>query len=269
MTFVVAACSYALYYCLEYDLQEMSKKKMHIASVAAICICILAISAWFVIPAVFGGPLSGNTRHDFGVVPIARPKTVFSHTFRLTNSTDHELQLIKAVPTCGCTTTDWPKEPVAVGEELVVPVHLTLRRSQLRTSTVRLEFATGEVEVLRIQGVGRFKQPLQIAPSTPTLYSNSMHGTRAILSLEWTSEEQPITPTFQTPDGLQIEFDDWILSKEADVHLGIPELWTIRMRLMLEKPVEGSQVFSINMQETPELLVPFTIDEEPIGAIRD
>ena len=58
----------------------MSKKKMHIASVAAICIFILAISAWFVIPAVFGGPLSGNTRHDFGVVPNHSPQdSVFAH----------------------------------------------------------------------------------------------------------------------------------------------------------------------------------------------
>jgi hypothetical protein len=247
----------------------MSKKKMHIASVVAICICILAIGAWFVIPAMFGGPLSGNTRHDFGVVSIARPKTVLTHTYRLKNTTDHVLQLTKAVPSCGCTTTDWPKDPVAVGEELVVPVHLTLRRSQLRTSTVRLEFATGEVAVLRIQGVGRFAQPLNIMPPTPILYLKSMQGTRAILSLEWTAQEKPQKPTLTAPDGLQIEFDDWILSKKADTNKGIPELWTIRMRLKLSEPVVGLQVFSINMQGSPELIVPFTIDKEPLGAIRD
>ncbi len=247
----------------------MSKKKMHIASVVAISICLLAIGAWFIVTMLFSGPLSGNMQHDFGVVKIARPKTVLTHTYRLKNTTDHELQLTNAVPSCGCTTTDWPKDPVAVGEELVVPVNLTLRRSQLRTSSVRLEFATGEVAVLRIQGIGRFKQPMSIMPPEPILYSSSMQGTRAILSLEWSGEEKPEKPTLAVPDGLHIEFDDWNLSKEAEANTGIPELWTIRMRLVLRETIEGSQDFSINMPGSQELVVPFRVDKEPPGAIRD
>ncbi|MBC8200425.1 MAG: DUF1573 domain-containing protein [Planctomycetes bacterium] len=247
----------------------MSKKKIHIAIVGVISVCLLAIGAWFIVTVVFSGPLTGNMRHDFGVVQIDRPKTVLTHTYRLQNTTDHALQLTNAVPSCGCTTTDWPKEPVGVGEELVVPVNLTLRRSQLRTSSVRLEFATGEVVVLRIQGIGRFTQPMSIMPPEPILYSNAMQGTRAILSLEWSGKEKPEKPTLKVPEGLHIEFDDWILSKEAEANIGIPELWTIRMRLMLREDVEGSQEFSINMLESPELVVHFRVDTEPPGAIRD
>ena len=242
---------------------------MHLVFIAFICINLIAAVAWFAITTIMGGPLSGTLHHSFGVVKIERPATVLTHTFRLVNKTDHELQLTNAVPSCGCTTTQWPKEPVAIGEELVVPVNLTLRRSQLRSSNVRLEFATGEVAVLRIDGVGRFSQPLSILPPTPILYVHSMQGTRAMLSLEWSGEGNPTKPSITVPEGLQIEFDDWVLSKEEDTHKGIPELWTIRMRLMLATETLETQEFVIRMRDTPELVVSFTIDKDPPGAIRD
>jgi hypothetical protein len=187
----------------------------------------------------------------------------------LVNTTDHELQLTNAVPSCGCTTTDWPKEPFAVGEVIEVPVNLTLRRSQLRSSTVRLEFDTGEVEVLRIDGIGRFIQPLAIMPPTPILYPDAAQGTRAVLRLEWTSNQRPTTPTISIPKGLRIDFDTWTLSTEEDSNKGIPAIWTIRMRFTLDSAEVAQQEFTIMMEGAPDLVVPFTIAEAPLGAIRD
>ena len=195
----------------------MSKKKTHVLLIISICVVIIAVFGWFVFAFVFGGPLSGIKHHSFGVVPIERPSSTLTHTFRLVNTTDHELRLTDAVPSCGCTTSDWPKEPVGAGEVLAIPVNLRLRRSQLRSSKVRLVFETGEIVVLRIDGIGRFTQPLHMAPYVPVLYPTAMQGTRAVLSLEWSDDSvHPTKPVIETPDGLRVEFDDWILSKEED-----------------------------------------------------
>jgi hypothetical protein len=247
----------------------MSKKKVHILLIVCIGLVFLAVVVLVVYPILFGASVSGKLHHSFGVVPIERPATVLTHTFRLVNTTDHELQLTNAVPSCGCTTTDWPKEPFAVGEVIEVPVNLTLRRSQLRSSTVRLEFDTGEVVVLRIDGIGRFIQPLAIMPPTPILYPDAAQGTRAVLRLEWTSNQRPTTPTISIPKGLRIDFDTWTLSTEEDSNKGIPAIWTIRMRFTLDSAEVAQQEFTIMMEGAPDLVVPFTIAEAPLGAIRD
>jgi len=247
----------------------MSKKKVHILLIACIGLVFFAVVVLVVYSILFGASVSGKLHHSFGVVPIERPATVLTHTFRLVNTTDHELQLTGAVPSCGCTTTDWPKESFAVGEVIEVPVNLTLRRSQLRSSTVRLEFDTGEVEVLRIEGIGRFIQPLAIMPPAPILYPNAAQGTRAVLRLEWTSNERPTKPLIATPKGLHIEFDTWTLSTEENTNKGIPEIWTIRMRFTLDSAEVAQQEFTIKMEGAPDLVVFFTISEAPPGAIRD
>jgi hypothetical protein len=247
----------------------MSKKKVHILLIVCIGLVFLAVVVLVVYPILFGASVSGKLHHSFGVVPIERPATVLTHTFRLVNTTDHELQLTNAVPSCGCTTTDWPKEPFAVGEVIEVPVNLTLRRSQLRSSTVRLEFDTGEVVVLRIDGIGRFIQPLAIMPPTPILYPDAAQGTRAVLRLEWTSNQRPTTPTISIPKGLRIDFDTWTLSTEEDSNKGIPAIWTIRMRFTLDSVEVAQQEFTIMMEGAPDLVVSFTIAEAPLGAIRD
>mgnify|MGYP001352251340 CR=1 FL=1 len=248
----------------------MSKKKTHVLLIISICVVIIAVFGWFVFAFVFGGPLSGIKHHSFGVVPIERPSSTLTHTFRLVNTTDHELRLTDAVPSCGCTTSDWPKEPVGAGEVLAIPVNLRLRRSQLRSSKVRLVFETGEIVVLRIDGIGRFTQPLHMAPYVPVLYPTAMQGTRAVLSLEWSDDSvHPTKPVIETPDGLRVEFDDWILSKEEDSNKGIPEVWTIRMRLFVDAETIDPLEFTVKMKDTPELVVPFTIDTDIEESLRD
>ncbi len=248
----------------------MSKTKIHLLLIAMVSVACISVLCWIVLPIFIGGPLSGIKRHSFGVVPIERPSTTLTHTFRLINTSDHELQLTDAVPNCGCTTSDWPKEPVGIGEELAISVNLKLRRSQLRSSIVRLEFATGEMVVLRIEGIGRFTQPLQIAPYVPVLYPTAIQGTRAVLSLEWSDDSaHPTKPVIETPDGLRIEFDDWILSKEEDANKGIPEVWTIRMQIFVESEIVDPLEFTIKMKDSPELVVQFTIDTDIEGSIRD
>ena len=109
----------------------MSKRTTHIALVSAGA--ILAVGIILLLLMIFKSPLSGEKSFDFGVVPIERPSRVLEHTFHLINTTDHTLKLADAIPTCGCTTTNWPDTPVLSGEELLVPVHLKLQQSRYRS----------------------------------------------------------------------------------------------------------------------------------------
>ena len=52
--------------------------------------------------------------HDFGDI---KPGAVVKHTFTFKNTGKTPLVISGASSTCGCTTPDWTKEPIAPGEE--------------------------------------------------------------------------------------------------------------------------------------------------------
>lgn len=55
-----------------------------------------------------------NTSHDFGVIKEADGKV--SHTFKITNTGDAPLVITRVIASCGCTTPEWTKEPIAPGK---------------------------------------------------------------------------------------------------------------------------------------------------------
>ncbi len=213
-------------------------------------------AAFAILFGLFRSPLEGEKSFDFGIVQIERPHTVLEHTFTLINRTNHTLKLADAVPTCGCTTTDWPEEPVGVGEELLVPVHLKIQRSHLRTSKVRLTFETGEVVVLFIEGTGRFKQPLRALPPTIKVVDGLKDGSRNMLILEWYELSSPDIPTFVTPEHVRVEPEKWVLGKRSDQKLGTPSDWTLQIYTYLEGNLAEGSSLLIEMVNTPPLRVP-------------
>ncbi|CAK7054546.1 MAG: hypothetical protein PARBA_01943 [Parabacteroides sp.] len=55
-----------------------------------------------------------NTSHDFGVIKEVDGKV--SHTFKITNTGDAPLVITRVIASCGCTTPEWTKEPIAPGK---------------------------------------------------------------------------------------------------------------------------------------------------------
>lgn len=221
---------------------------------------IFATVVWFVVTTIFTSSFSGELRHDFGVVPIDRPFSVLEHIFRLTNESDQTLHLINAIPSCGCTTTEWSKGPVGSGEELVIPTHLTLRRSQFRSSKIRLEFDNGEIVVLHIKGVGRFTQPLSFVQQSMKLSIDDQDGFRGVLKLEWEGNGRPPRPTAELPDGLKVEFDEWRMATAADPNKMTPEVWTIILKAYLTGTLADDALLLINIEGVTELIIPCTAD---------
>ena len=58
--------------------------------------------------------LWAQTTYDFGKITVNKPVT---HEFRFTNSGDAPLVITSVQAACGCTVTDYSKEPIAPGSE--------------------------------------------------------------------------------------------------------------------------------------------------------
>ena len=231
----------------------MQKKKLY-SCCAAFALLIGGTVLLFVL--LTNSALSGNRAFDFGVVSIPRPSSVLEHTFQLTNNTDHSLQLTNAVPTCGCTTANWPKEAVLPGEVLTIPVTLDMQRSQYRSSFVRLEFASGEIEVLHIEGAARFAQPLQCMPPIVKVVPNDHMGATCVLNVEWYEDTLPPAPSFETPSMIKITADSWKKSQKGNPNKGTPDKWTTRLNVILDGELQGGEEFTVLLQGIPPLHVP-------------
>ncbi len=51
--------------------------------------------------------------HDFGV--IQEDNGTVTHTFKISNKGDMPLVITRVIASCGCTTPNWTKEPIAPG----------------------------------------------------------------------------------------------------------------------------------------------------------
>ena len=61
-----------------------------------------------------------TTSFDFGTIKEADGKV--SHTFEVSNTGDMPLVITRVIASCGCTTPEWPKEPVAPGKKAQIKV---------------------------------------------------------------------------------------------------------------------------------------------------
>ena len=55
-----------------------------------------------------------ETTHDFGTMKEADGNA--SYTFKIKNTGDAPLVLTRVIASCGCTTPEWTKEPIAPGK---------------------------------------------------------------------------------------------------------------------------------------------------------
>ena len=55
-----------------------------------------------------------TTKFDFGTIKEADGKV--SHTFEISNTGNKPLVITRVIDSCGCTTPEWPKEPIAPGK---------------------------------------------------------------------------------------------------------------------------------------------------------
>jgi hypothetical protein len=108
------------------------------------------------------------TTHDFGKVYQGK---IVSYEFNFTNKGNAPLVLSKVQPGCGCTTPEWPKEPIMPGQK----------------SKIKAIYNPGSYK-------GKFGKGI-------TVYSNADNGTIQ-LTIKGSVEEIPTEP--QSPVKLDV-----------------------------------------------------------------
>ncbi len=90
------------------------------------------------------------TTYDFGKIKVNNPVT---HEFRFTNSGDAPLVISSVQASCGCTVTDYSKDPIPAGAEGYVKATYNAAKVGIFTKTVTVNANAGEGTVqLAIRG---------------------------------------------------------------------------------------------------------------------
>ncbi len=103
------------------------------------------------------------TEHDFGNI---KEGTIATYDFKFTNSGKEPLVLSNAQPSCGCTTPEWPREPIAPGvtSKVRAVYNSTNRPGNFdKLITVKSNAKSGDI-VLKIRGV---VEPIPVEPKSP------------------------------------------------------------------------------------------------------
>lgn len=91
-----------------------------------------------------------------GIMQPGVPKTGI---IKMTNNGDAPIQIKKAVASCGCTTPNWPKTPIAPGEtaEIEITLKPSTKQGLKLSKRVTLQMVSGAPQVLTVEGeVGLF-----------------------------------------------------------------------------------------------------------------
>jgi hypothetical protein len=86
------------------------------------------------------------TVHDFGKIPLNKPVT---HEFRFTNTGNSPLIISSVQASCGCTVTDYSKDPIAPRAEGFVKATYNAAKAGIFTKTVTVN-ANSEESVVRL-----------------------------------------------------------------------------------------------------------------------
>jgi hypothetical protein len=97
---------------------------------------------------------------DFGSIPQGRP--IF-HVFILENPSLKPVLIDNIQASCGCTTPEWSKQPVAPGAKSEVKVGFNAAAEGPFEKTIQVFYAGGQQLVLTIKG-NVWKTPDQPAP---------------------------------------------------------------------------------------------------------
>jgi len=88
--------------------------------------------------------------HDFGEIPQGKPVSV---EFTFTNSGDEPLLIADVATSCGCTASDYTKEPIAPGKTSKIKVTYNAANPGNFTKTITVNFQDASLKkVLNIKG---------------------------------------------------------------------------------------------------------------------
>ncbi len=105
-----------------------------------------------------------ETEHDFGKIPQGKP--VYT-VFHIVNESSEPLKLDNVQASCGCTTPEWSREPIAPGATAEIKVGYNAAAPGYFEKPITLTYA-GQTKQLKIKGTV-WKAPEGTAPENPSI----------------------------------------------------------------------------------------------------
>jgi hypothetical protein len=106
-----------------------------------------------------------ETGHNFGKIPQGRPAT---YTFEIVNTGKDPLKLDNVQASCGCTTPEWSKEPIAPGATANIKVGYNAHAEGAFAKVVTIFYNGNQTKTLTITG-DVYKTPASSAPENASV----------------------------------------------------------------------------------------------------
>jgi hypothetical protein len=101
-----------------------------------------------------------ETVYDFGKIPQGKP---VYHFFDVTNKTNAPLKLENVTASCGCTTPEWNREPIAAGSTEQIKVGYNAASEGSFEKYITITYNGNQTKQFRIKGTV-WKAPVGSAP---------------------------------------------------------------------------------------------------------
>lgn len=101
-----------------------------------------------------------HLEHDFGQIPQGKP---VYYSFEVTNTGAVPLKLDNVQATCGCTTPEWSKDPIAPGSTAQIKVGYNAAAEGYFDKSITITYNTNQTKILKIKGTV-WKAPEGAAP---------------------------------------------------------------------------------------------------------
>lgn len=131
---------------------------------------LLLLAAFTLVNAQTGGPAEEplrlkETEHNFGKIPQNKP---VYYSFEISNTGTSPLKLDNVQATCGCTTPEWSREPIAPGASTFIKVGYNAAAEGAFEKYITITYNTDHTKQLKISG-SVWKAPEGPAPANASV----------------------------------------------------------------------------------------------------
>jgi hypothetical protein len=106
-----------------------------------------------------------EAKYDFGKIQQNRPVT---HSFEIVNKGKEPFKLDNVQASCGCTTPEWSRDPIAPGGTAVIKVGYNAATEGPFSKNITIQYNGTQTATILISGTV-FKAPETSAPANPSI----------------------------------------------------------------------------------------------------
>ncbi len=207
------------------------RRQLRVAGLAVAVIAAALGMLYLVYWLTAGRPLlSGEHRHDFGVLEMAGHPLRLTHTFVLANPTSRTLQVQDVKSTCNCTVASVSTRSIEPGGEISIEASMSLTNDGRKAATVTLVCGDDGTESLHLSAAVRMRQRLDVpAQEAPLAPGKTL--VRALQYADYDSDETPPRPEFSAPEGVTVTVGDWAQYQKRQASLTRPAMWRAQMQI--------------------------------------